>query len=460
MDNDITSPQGNDPLSALPRSEDADATPAPETSVIGSGSDAPPPEDERPGWAGHTYPSAPYQPEPDESPTTVIEQAKERKRTTLTTGCLTVLVSFAVAAVVGLAGGYIGARAALNPTSFATGPTTAVTSSSEPVAAAAVAALPSVVNIDVSGTEAASGSALPPGHPSVPATQTPFSGQASGVAYKSAPGGGTYIITNDHVVQGASAIVVTAADGVNRTAKLIGTDPDTDIAVISITAKVPLIALEPKGTALAVGQMAVAIGSPFGLQHSVTSGVISGTHRSLPDNAGTSSAGVYPLVDVIQTDAAINPGNSGGALVDRSGRLVGVNSAIYTDTGSNAGIGFAIPVDTATRIADELIAGGSVKHPFLGIVGQTIDDQLAAAKKLPVKVGALVIEVTKGTGAEKAGLKPGDIVVSLDSTPIRSMDDLLLAVRQTKVGQTVKLGIYRDNKKTTLTMTVGDKPKL
>ena len=455
MDNDIAPSQGTEPLPAVPGIEDA-----PPTGVTESASDTLPPEDRQPGWGGHAYPSAPYEPEPDESPATIIEQAKERKRTTLTTGCLTLLVSFAVAAVVGLAGGYIGARAALNPPAFATRAT--AISSSEPVAAAAAAALPSVVNIDVTGTEAASasGSTLPPGHPSLPATQTPFSGQASGVAYKSAPGGGTYIITNNHVVKGASTVVVTAADGVNRTAKVIGTDPDTDIAVISIAAKVPLIALEPNGTTLAVGQMAVAIGSPFGLQHSVTSGVVSGTHRSLPESASNNSTGVYPLVDVIQTDAAINPGNSGGALVDRSGRLIGVNSAIYTDTGSNAGIGFAIPVDTATRIADELIAGGSVKHPFLGIVGQTIDDRVAAEKKLPVKDGALVIEVTKGTGAQKAGLKPGDIVVSLDSTPIRSMDDLLLAVRQTKVGQTVKVGIYRDNKKTALTMTVGDKPKL
>jgi serine protease Do len=470
MDHDITPPANDqEPQPAAPSPGDVPATPempapapVPDAPVApGPGTPVAPVADEPAGWAGHTYPSVPYSPEPDESPATVIEQAKERRRTTLTTGCLTVLVSFAVAAVVGLAGGYIGARAALGPASPATSTTAVVSPSAEPVAAAAAAALPSVVNIDVTGSNAATGSsALPPGHPSLPATSTPFSGQASGVAYKATPGGGTYIITNNHVVEGASTVVVTTADGVNRTAKVVGADPDTDIAVVSIDAKVPLIALETKGTSLVVGQVAVAIGSPFGLQHSVTSGVISGTHRSLPDSASSNSTGVYPLVDVIQTDAAINPGNSGGALVDRTGRLVGINSAIYSDSGSSAGIGFAIPVDTATRVADELIATGVAKHPFLGIVGQTIDDQLAAEQKLPVKQGALVVEVTKGTGAEKAGLKAGDVVVSLDSTPIRSMDDLLLAVRQTTIGQKVKLGIYRNGKKTTLTMTVGDKPKL
>ena len=414
-----------------------------------------------PGWAGHTYPSAPYEPEPDENPATVIQQAKDSRRAALVTGCLTVLVSFAVAAVVGLAGGYIGSRAAQGFPPLGTTSGTAGVSSSEPVAAAAAAALPSVVNIDVTGTETPAGGTLPPGHPSVPPSQTaPFTGQASGIAYRAAPGGGTYIITNDHVVKDTSSLFVTAADGTRREGKVIGTDPDTDIAVVSIAARVPLIALVPSGSQLAVGQMAIAIGSPFGLQHSVTSGVVSATHRSLPSGASNNTKGFYPLVDVIQTDAAINPGNSGGALVDRSGRLIGVSSAIYTDTGSNAGIGFAIPVGTATRVADELIASGKAKHPFLGIVGTTVDDQLAAEKKLTVKQGALVVEVTKDTGAAKAGLKPGDVIISLDSTPIRSMDDLLLAVRLTKVGKTVKLGIIRDGKNTTLNMTVGDKPKL
>ena len=207
-----------------------------------------------------------------------------------------------------------------------------------------------------------------------------------------------------------------------------------------------------------VGQMVVAIGSPFGLQHSVSSGIVSALHRALPGSSGTGTTQTYPLVDVIQTDAAINPGNSGGALVDRRGLLVGINTAIYSDTGENAGIGFAIPIATAQRIAGELIAGGAAKHPFLGVEGQTVDEALAKERKLPVTEGAIIEKVLPGTGAEKAGLKQGDIVVALDGEPVRTMDDLILRVRRTQVGDRVKLDIWRDGKKTSLEMVVGDKP--
>jgi S1-C subfamily serine protease len=207
-----------------------------------------------------------------------------------------------------------------------------------------------------------------------------------------------------------------------------------------------------------IGQLVIAIGSPYGLERSVSSGVVSGTHRSLPDAALDDTAGVYPLVDVIQTDAAINPGNSGGALIDRQGRLVGINSAIYSNGGASAGVGFAVPAKTAVRIADELIAGGKARHPFLGILGQTVDEALASEKKLPVTQGALVVEVTKGTNAEKVGIKVDDVIVTLDKTVIRSMDDLILAVRRTEVGQKVRLALYRDGKRIEVPMTIGDKP--
>jgi serine protease Do len=311
-----------------------------------------------------------------------------------------------------------------------------------------------VVNIDVTGSESSSStSGLPQGHPDVP-----FSGQASGVAYKSAPDGGTYIITNDHVVAGAKTITVTPPNGGPVKATLIGTDPDTDIAVVRIPGDIPLIRLAASEK-LVVGQTAIAIGSPYGLEHSVSSGVVSGLHRSLPDGYGD-TAGVYPLVDVIQTDAAINPGNSGGALVDRTGSLIGINSAIYSESGSSAGIGFAIPAKAAARIADELIASGKASHPFLGVVGQTIDESLATEKKLPVNDGALVIEVTPKTGAAKAGIRPGDAIVALDGTPIRSMDDLILAVRRSSVGNKATITLWRQGKKIEVVMTVGDKPKL
>jgi S1-C subfamily serine protease len=144
--------------------------------------------------------------------------------------------------------------------------------------------------------------------------------------------------------------------------------------------------------------------------------------------------------------------------VDRLGRLVGINSAIWSDSGANAGIGFAVPAKTAIRVADELIATGKATRPYLGILGQTLDETIAAEKKVPVTQGALVVEVTKGTMAAKAGLKVDDVVVALDGQPVRSMDDLILLVRRTAVGQTVTLGLYRGGKRIEVSMAVGDKP--
>jgi serine protease DegQ len=391
------------------------------------------------------------------SPDEASPSVPERRRLLGTAGCLTLVLALAIALFAGLFAGVAGTRWALGELG---GPVRQVTvlgdTTTEPAAAAAAAALPSVVNIDVSGAETrtAGESGLPQGHPNVP-----FSGQASGVAYRAAPGGATYILTNDHVVEGASSILVTSADGTRLKGTLVGRDPETDMAVVTVPGTIPVPTLGDSDK-LIVGQLIVAIGSPFGLQHSVSSGVVSGLHRSLPDDYGDGNQGIYPLVDVIQTDAAINPGNSGGALVDRAGKLVGINTAIYSDTGANAGIGFAIPISTATRIADELIASGKARHPFLGILGQTVDETLAANEKLPVTEGAMVVEVTKGTGAEKAGLKTGDVIVALDGKPIRSMDELILAVRRTKVGQSVKLTLYRDAKRLDVTMAIGDKPAL
>jgi len=351
----------------------------------------------------------------------------------------------------GLAGAWLASREGASPR---TGTVRVVGgSTAEPVAAAAAAALPSVVNIDVSSDATVKGGegGLPQSHPGVP-----ISGSGSGVAFRRAPEGGTFILTNDHVVENADKIVVTDTSGEKHVGRLVGRDADTDIAVVRIDSSLPLVRLggsEPPP----VGSLVIAIGSPFGLERSVTSGVISALHRSLPESAG-GGQGVYPLVDVIQTDAAINPGNSGGALVDRRGRLVGINTAIYSSSGANDGIGFAIPVRTAARVADELITTGKVSHPFLGIVGQSVDEKLAKEKKLPVTEGALIVEITKGTNAEKAGLKPGDVVVELDTTPIRSMSDLILAVRRRSVGDRVTLTLWRGGKRTTLEMVVGTKP--
>jgi S1-C subfamily serine protease len=360
-----------------------------------------------------------------------------------------------VSAVVGGLAGYAGARFYTPPAtslpSTAQVAKTIANSSQEPVAAAAAVALPSVVNIDVTGSSSTSGT-LPQGHPDVPS-----GGTGSGVAYKAAPGGGTYVITNNHVVADSDKIVVTPADGEQVNATLVGTDPETDIAVVKVPSKLPTIVVADSED-LVVGQTVIAIGSPFGLQHSVSSGVVSALHRSITSPLTDSTGSANPLVDAIQTDAAINPGNSGGALVDRQGRLVGINSAIYTDSGSSAGVGFSIPSKTVVRIADELIAGGKATHPFLGIEGRTVTDAVAKQAGLAKAEGASIESVIAGTGAAKAGLRKGDIVTALDSTPIRTMDDLILAVRRSQVGDTVTLTVWRDKASVQIKMTIGDKP--
>ena len=362
---------------------------------------------------------------------------------------VTLAIAFLLAAtVVGGVAGVAASRWYGQPGGVTTG---VPASTDEPVAAAAAVALPSVVNIDVTGSTGSG--ALPNGHPDVPT-----GGTGSGVAYKSTNDGGTYIVTNDHVVAGAKSIVVTPADGSHYDATLVGTDPETDIAVVRISKSVPVIAVGDSES-LVVGQMVVAIGSPFGLQHSVSSGVVSALHRSITTNGSvdaTSSA--YPLVDAIQTDAAINPGNSGGALVDREGRLIGIDSAIYTDSGSSAGIGFAIPEKTALRIADELISGKKATHPFLGVEGLTVSDAEAKRLGLAKAEGALIKKVFPDTGAAKAGLEVDDVVLAVGDQTVRTMDDLILQVRRTSVGDTVSLKVWRNRAEVTIQMVVGDKP--
>jgi S1-C subfamily serine protease len=359
-----------------------------------------------------------------------------------------VVIALLAGAVAGLAGGYVAYR--MLPAGEPRGIELIGDQTEEVVAAAAAVALPSVVNIDVIGEQADSDS-LPEDHPGVP-----LQGEGSGVAYLEAPDGGTYIITNNHVVDGADTIVVTDSTGERHNAELVGGDSESDIAVIKVPVAIPTIGIG-NSEGLVVGQLAIAIGSPFGLEHSVTSGVISAVHRPLTNIGDT--AGRYPYVDSIQTDAAINPGNSGGALVDRQGLLIGVPSAIYSDTGVSDGVGLAIPVQTAVRAADELIEKGRVDTPFLGILGQTVTPALAEQENLSVEEGAWVAEVTAGTEAEKAGLVAGDVVVALDDTRIRSMDDLILTVRRRSVGDEVSLTIWRDGETMTIEMMIGIKPQ-
>lgn len=398
-------------------------------------------------WApGPVAPEVPAEP-PAAGPTGGAPAARAMPTAALI--ALAVIVALVAGAIAGVGGAFV-AYQLLPAKTQSGGKITLVGSSTEEVvAAAAEVAVPSVVNIDVTGSST-SRDGLPPGHP-----DTLVQGEGSGVAYKKTPDGGTYIITNNHVVEDATTIVVTDSTGERYEAELIGGDAETDIAVVKVDAEIPPIGIGDSEK-LVVGQLAIAIGSPFGLQHSVTAGVISALHRPL--TGINAQAGRYPYVDSIQTDAAINPGNSGGALVDRDGLLIGIPSAIMTGTGSYDGVGLAIPVRTATSAADQLIEKGRVDTPYLGILGQTVTPQLAKEESLPVDEGAWVVEVTPGTEAEKAGIKKGDVIVALDDVRIRTMDDLVLAVRRRSVGDTVTLTLWRDGTKTEVEMKVGVKP--
>lgn len=247
-----------------------------------------------------------------------------------------------------------------------------------------------------------------------------------------------YIITNAHVVKGAEKLVV-VINKKKYLGRIIGTDQKSDIAVIKVEATnlpVPKFGLSRK---LKVGELAVAIGSPFGFQQTVTAGVISALKRSVRVATDASSEKTYS--NLIQTDADINPGNSGGALANRYGEVVGINTLIYSSNGFSQGIGFAIPIKKAKEIASQIIKNGVAAHPFLGIKGQTVDPILAQKNSLAVNQGALVISVLPGSSAEKAGIKNGDVIISINNQPISSIDDLLAEIQNLDPGQksTIKL---------------------
>jgi len=252
-----------------------------------------------------------------------------------------------------------------------------------------------------------------------------------------------HVVTNFHVIQGASSALVTLQDQSDWDAELVGYAPEKDLAVLRISA--PRDSLRPipigSSTDLRVGQQAFAIGNPFGLDQTLTTGVISALGRQIESRARV------PIRNVIQTDAAINPGNSGGPLLDSRGELIGVNTAIYSPSGAYAGIGFAIPVDTVRWVVPELISKGQIERPTLGI--ETVD-----ATRLVNVEGALVLEVQPGTSAERAGLQGtfrdrrgrielGDIIVAVDGNPVRSEDDLILGLERRRAGERVSLKILR-----------------
>lgn len=257
-----------------------------------------------------------------------------------------------------------------------------------------------------------------------------------------------YILTNNHVVEGVDKVKIRLNDGREFTATVKGQDVRTDLAVLHIKAKDLPVATLGDSDKLEVGEWAIAIGSPFGLEHTVTVGVISAKGRS---GLGT---GTYE--DFIQTDASINPGNSGGPLINIDGEVIGINAMIIQP---GTGIGFAIPINTAKQILNDLITHGKVVRPWLGISAQDLTPEMMEHFKVKEKDGVLVGQVHSGTGAEKAGLVSGDIIKSVDDKPVKNVNELVKEIQRKKVGQKVKLTVIRDGKPITIDVTTTAMPE-
>lgn len=278
-----------------------------------------------------------------------------------------------------------------------------------------------------------------------------------------------YVLTNNHVVANAKRLQVALADGSHWPARLVGRDPQTDLAVIRIDA--PADRLRPlawgDSRKLRVGQKVLAIGNPFGLEQTLTTGIVSAVRKRL-------KIGDVEVEDVIQTDAAINPGNSGGPLLDSEGRMVGINTAIFSPSGASAGIGFAIPVATARKIVAELISHGYVRYAYAGLELQTLLPAAAKSLGLPVEKGVLIAKAVPGGPAAKAGLKGGDRYVEIGNLILLIGGDIITAVhgqstdtaehvisilRERKPGDTVQLSVVRGRKKITVPLTLEERPR-
>jgi serine protease Do len=388
---------------------------------------------------------------------------------------------------------------AVTTTGAVTGTTTLSTTARGPVAPAeALAAFqgtlediynavsPSVVNIQVAVPASAGMFMTPPDATPMAPDATPmprggtpgpnnqFMQQAEGSGFVWDTQG--HIITNDHVIDGASRVSVTFSDGTTVTATVVGRDVNSDLAVLLVNAPASLLHPVQLGSSsnLKVGQFVVAIGSPFGFQGTMTTGIISGLSRSLPVGSNTNGP-TYSIPDVIQTDASINPGNSGGVLTDVTGRVIGVTSAIESPVRASSGVGFAVPADIVQKVAPALIANGKYTWPYLGISGLSLVPELAQAMSLTVgQRGALVADVAPGGPADMAGIHGsnktvlidglraqvgGDVITAINATPIRSFDDIIAYLaRSTQVSQTVTLSIIRDTQPMTVPVTLGARP--
>jgi serine protease Do len=287
-----------------------------------------------------------------------------------------------------------------------------------------------------------------------------------------------YIVTNNHVIEGAAQIRVRFSDGTSIKASLVGGDPDSDLAVIKVD--LPPESLLPvtmgDSAQLKVGQLAIAIGTPFGLEGTMTVGIVSALGRSLPVVNGILETGLrYTIPDVIQTDAPINPGNSGGVLVNDRGEVIGVTSAIESPVRANAGIGYAIPANIVNRVVPALVAEGRFDHPWLGISGTSLTPEIATALDLPSDTrGAMIIDVTSGSPADQAGLRGSDRQVRIEGTAIRAGGDIITAIdgqtitgvddviryltTNTIPGQQISVSILRDGNPMVMEVTLGSRP--
>lgn len=310
--------------------------------------------------------------------------------------------------------------------------------------------LPAVVSVHIEGTQVQS-QQLPeefkrffgPNFPTQRQSTRPFEGLGSGVIIDAAKG---YILTNNHVISNANKIKVQLNDGREFDAKLIGRDEQTDIALLQVSAANLTAVKMADSDQLRVGDFAVAVGNPFGLGQTATSGIISALGRS-----GLNLEG---LENFIQTDASINRGNSGGALVNLNGELIGINTAILAPSGGNVGIGFAIPSNMAQKLSQQLIEFGEVKRGLLGIKGSEMTAEMAKAFNTTAQRGAFVSEVMPKSAAAKAGIKAGDILTSIDGKPVSSFAELRAKVGTTAPGTTIKVGLLRDGKPLEVAVTL------
>ncbi len=259
-----------------------------------------------------------------------------------------------------------------------------------------------------------------------------------------------YVLTNNHVVEGADEIAVMLPGNRNIAARVVGTDPDTDLAVLKVKADNLTPITFGDSDRIKIGDVVLAIGDPFGVGQTVTMGIVSATGRN--------RMGINPIENFIQTDAAINPGNSGGALVDISGNLIGINSAIVSPSGGSLGIGFAIPVSMARQVMDQIIKTGRVARGWLGVEIQNITPEIAAYLKLKRSGGAVVTSVVQGGPADKGGMQPGDVVLGLGGKPLDDTATLISETAKLSPGQRMELEVSRRGKELRLSVIVGTRP--